>query len=62
MYRNGPWPGARGEFAAAVDGAVGGTDGLVAYVFGGSVTITQLRDVLIGKGMVRESVRWERFW
>ena len=58
MYRNGPWPGARGERAAAV----GGTDGLVAYVFGGSATITQLRDVLIGKGMVRESVRWERFW
>ncbi|MBI3107586.1 MAG: hypothetical protein HYY95_18815 [Candidatus Rokubacteria bacterium] len=62
MYRNGPWPGARGERAAAVHGAVGGTDGLVAYVFGGSATIAQVPEVLIGKGMDRKSVRWERFW
>jgi ferredoxin-NADP reductase len=56
------WRGERGELAAAVTRLIHAVDGLVAYVCGGEGTIKQVREVLVGKGMDRKSVKWEKFW
>ena len=36
--------------------------GLVAYVAGGEGAIARIREVLMGKGVERKAVKWERFW
>jgi phenol hydroxylase P5 protein len=56
------WRGERGEAHEAVDRLVHSVDRLTAYVCGGAQTIGRVRDVLVGKGMDRKSVRWEKFW
>jgi ferredoxin-NADP reductase len=56
------WRGERGEVAEAVDRLVHSVDRLVVYVCGGGETIARVREVLVGKGMERKSVRWEKFW
>jgi ferredoxin-NADP reductase len=48
--------------AAVVERLVTDVAGLVAYVAGGAATIAAVREVLMGKGLERKAVRWERFW
>jgi ferredoxin-NADP reductase len=50
------------EAAAAVDRLVPDVTGLVAYVAGGEATIKRVREVLMGKGLERKAVKWEKFW
>jgi phenol hydroxylase P5 protein len=52
--------GARAE--ALVDRLVTDVTGLVAYVAGGGATIAKVREVLMGKGLERKAVKWEKFW
>lgn len=56
------WRGEKGEVAEAVDRLVHSVDRLVVYVCGGGETINTVRNVLVGKGMDRKSVKWEKFW
>jgi len=56
------WRGERGEAADAVERLVHSVDRLVVYVCGGGETIQKIREVLVGKGMDRKSVKWEKFW
>jgi len=37
-------------------------DGIVAYVAGGAQTINRTREVLMGRGLDRKSVKWEKFY
>ena len=55
-----PGQGARAE--ALVDRLVTDVPGLVAYVAGGGATIAKVREVLMGKGLERKAVKWEKFW
>lgn len=48
--------------AALVDRLVPDVAGLVAYVAGGEAMIARVREVLMGRGLERKAVRWERFW
>jgi CDP-4-dehydro-6-deoxyglucose reductase, E3 len=48
--------------AAVVDRLVTDVAGLVAYVAGGEATITRVRERLMGKGLERKAVKWEKFW
>mgnify|MGYP001765448597 CR=1 FL=1 len=54
--------GATGDVVETVARLVPSVEGLAAYVAGGETTIHRVRDLLVGKGMDRKSVRWERFW
>ena len=36
--------------------------GLVAYVAGGETTIRAVREILMGRGLDRKAVKWEKFW
>lgn len=63
------WAGEVGEAHEIVAGlpelagcGVGRGPGLLAYVCGGGDTINRVREVLMGKGMDRKSVKWEKFW
>jgi NAD(P)H-flavin reductase len=56
------WRGERGEVHEAVDRLVHSVERLLVYVCGGADTIGRVRDVLVGKGMNRKSVKWEKFW
>ncbi|HYB69872.1 MAG TPA: FAD-binding oxidoreductase [Candidatus Bathyarchaeia archaeon] len=56
------WRGEKGEPAEAVERLVHSVDRLIVYVCGGGETINRVRDVLVGKGMDRKSVKWEKFW
>ena len=56
------WAGERGDIADTADRLVAGVEGLVAYVAGGEATIQRVREVLMGKGLERKAVKWERFW
>jgi NAD(P)H-flavin reductase len=56
------WAGERGEVAEVVDRLVAGVEGVVAYVAGGEATIQRVREVLMGKGLERKAVKWEKFW
>ena len=47
---------------AVVDRLVTDVTGLVAYVAGGEATITRVRERLMGKGLERKAVKWEKFW
>jgi NAD(P)H-flavin reductase len=58
----GGWPGDKGEAPDLVNRTVASVEGLVAYVSGGGVMINQVRRVLMGKGMDRKAVKWEKFW
>jgi NAD(P)H-flavin reductase len=48
--------------AEVVDRLVTDVRGLVAYVAGGATTIARVREVLMGKGLERKAVKWEKFW
>ena len=48
--------------AALVERLVGDVQGMVAYVAGGGDTIASVREVLMGKGLERKAVKWEKFW
>jgi NAD(P)H-flavin reductase len=48
--------------AAVVDRLVTDVTGLVAFVAGGETTITRVRERLLGKGLERKAVKWEKFW
>jgi ferredoxin-NADP reductase len=37
-------------------------DAAVAYVAGGEATIRRVREILVGHGLDRKAVKWERFW
>jgi ferredoxin-NADP reductase len=52
----------KGEAPDLVDRTATSTDGLIAYVCGGGGMIGKVREVLVGKGMERKAVRWEKFW
>jgi NAD(P)H-flavin reductase len=56
------WGGRPGDLAHTVDRLAADVDGLVAYVSGGGVMINRVREVLVGKGLDRKSVKWEKFW
>ncbi len=56
------WAGERGEVAEVADRVVAGVEGVVAYVAGGEATIQRVREVLMGKGLERKAVKWEKFW
>ena len=56
------WRGDRGEAHEAVARLVHSVDRVVAHVCGGGDTVNRVRDVLVGKGMDRKSVKWEKFW
>jgi phenol hydroxylase P5 protein len=50
------------ELAAAVGARVAARDDLVAYVSGGGPAVDAVRQLLIGRGVERKRVRWEKFW
>ncbi len=55
------WTGRRGTAAETVASVV--TDaGVIAYVCGGGQMIDDVRNVLMGRGLDRKSVKWEKFW
>ncbi len=54
--------GAREHLAPTVAEIAGAGAGLVAYVAGGGATIDAVRQALMGRGMERKAVRWEKFW
>jgi ferredoxin-NADP reductase len=56
------WRGDKGEVAEVLDRMVHSVERLLVYVCGGGDTINRVRAVLVGKGMDRKSVRWEKFW
>ena len=56
------WAGARGDIAETADRLVASVEGVVAYVAGGEATIQRVRGVLMGKGLERKTVKWEKFW
>lgn len=56
------WAGERGELVAAVARLVPDVEGLIAYVCGGPAAVHGVRDLLVGRGLDRRAVRWERFW
>jgi len=58
----GGWHEEKGEAPELVDRAVSCVERLVAYVSGGGEMIGRVRQVLMGKGMERKAVRWEKFW
>lgn len=59
---DGGWAGERGALPDAVGRVGREVTGLVAYVAGGGETINRVRDVLVGKGLDRKAVKWEKFW
>jgi NAD(P)H-flavin reductase len=56
------WAGERGEVADVVSRLASDVGGLVAYVSGGGAMINRVRDVLVGRGLDRKAVKWEKFW
>jgi ferredoxin-NADP reductase len=56
------WRGDVGEITAVVDRLVHSGDRTVAYVAGSGDTIKSVRQVLVGKGFDRKTVKWEKFW
>jgi NAD(P)H-flavin reductase len=50
------------DVAGAVARLGSGEGGMVAYVAGGETTIKHVRAILIGRGLERKAIRWERFW
>jgi phenol/toluene 2-monooxygenase (NADH) P5/A5 len=50
------------DLASTVETLVSGVDGVVAYVAGGEATIKRVREALMGKGLERRAVKWEKFW
>ena len=56
------WRGDVGEITAVVDRLVHSGDRTVAYVAGSGDTIKTVRQVLVGKGFDRKTVKWEKFW
>ena len=51
-----------GEAAAVAERLAGNVAGLVAYVAGGEATIKAVRAALMGQGMERKAIKWEKFW
>jgi NAD(P)H-flavin reductase len=56
------WSGERGGLPEAVARVVPEVAGLIAYVAGGGETINRVRNVLVGRGLDRKAVKWEKFW
>jgi ferredoxin-NADP reductase len=55
-------PVAHEALGALVDRLTPSVEDLVAYVAGGERTIHRVRDLLVGKGLARKAVKWEKFW
>ena len=60
--RTAGWAGQTGSVIEAVERHAPASDGLVAYVAGGEQTIRAVRDLLVGRGLERKAVKWEKFW
>jgi ferredoxin-NADP reductase len=56
------WGGATGAAHEVADRLLRDVDGLAVYVCGGGETVNRVRSALVGKGMDRRCVRWEKFW
>jgi phenol hydroxylase P5 protein len=56
------WTGALGDLSDSVARVATTVDGMVAYVAGGDAAIKRVREVLVGKGLDRKAVKWEKFW
>ena len=58
----GGWPGDREDLVSAVARLAPAVDDLIAYVSGGETMIHRVRDLLVGRGLARKAVKWEKFW
>ncbi|MBI2219192.1 MAG: SIP domain-containing protein [Candidatus Rokubacteria bacterium] len=56
------WAGETGSLIEAVERHAPPSEGHVGYVAGGEKTIHAVRDLLVGRGMERKAVKWEKFW
>jgi ferredoxin-NADP reductase len=56
------WAGKRGAVDDIVERLTPTVDGLVAYVCGGGTTVDRVRAALVGRGLERKAVKWEKFW
>jgi ferredoxin-NADP reductase len=56
------WSGARGRVTQLLPEAIGSVEGLEAYLCGNGEMIKEVRQILLGKGMGRKAVHYEKFY